>query len=79
VDAFASDLSADLETILFRQDDVEDDRVVVVDGREEEGFRTVRGVVDGVRRLAKPPSKWIRAAVGRTSASRSARASAVAT
>jgi len=56
VDAFVSDLSADLEAIHFGEDDVEDDGVVVVDGREEESFRPVGGVVDGVGRLAEPPS-----------------------
>src|SRR6478672_442068 len=55
VDAFSSDLSADLETVHFGQDDVEHDRVVVVDSREKERFRPVRRVVDRVRRLAKPP------------------------
>ena len=53
VDALAPNLATDFEAVADGEDDVEDDGIVVVDGREEDGPAAVGGVVYGVRGFAQ--------------------------
>jgi hypothetical protein len=53
VAASAADLTADVDTVANGEDDVQDDGVVVVDGREKDCLAAVGGVVDGVRCLTQ--------------------------
>jgi hypothetical protein len=53
VDASAADLTADVDAVANGEDDVQDDGVVLVDGREKDCLAAVGGVVDGVRCLTQ--------------------------